>query len=498
MGSPFEFTPSGKSGIPVSSMFPHTAKVVDELAIVRSMTSPLNEHAQANFFMHTGFPTMGYPSAGAWAAYGLGTENRDLPGYVVLQSGSAVPPHGGVSLFSNGFLPGQHQGSILKADQREAIRNIRPRDPQMAQRRRLDFVRQFDQPFLEETAADAQVEAAIRNYETAFRMQSVVPELCDISGETPETHKLYGLDSDDAEKSAYARQCLLARRLIERGVRFIELSCLTKNIGAGGAANPWDQHGALKQGHGAMANQVDQPIAALIEDLRRRDLLKDTLIVWAGEFGRTPFSQGSDGRDHNPYGFSVWLADRVFFIADLRPDRPDARRRFAELVRERLESGARDISDELISSATSDDSVGVFSRVTLEWSGQPEDLDLHCYVFDGESLVEHIFYGRTWSSDCRCGVKIDTDERDGGKETIAFQGTPSVDFVFAVYNFSNESPLNKSNAVVTYSLADGRTMRFSIPKQGEGRWWHVCMSKMWQESVSVVNEITDDEPRRFD
>ena len=308
MGSPFEFTPSGKSGIPVSSMFPHTAKVVDELAIVRSMTSPLNEHAQANFFMHTGFPTMGYPSAGAWAAYGLGTENRDLPGYVVLQSGHAVPPHGGVSLFSNGFLPGQHQGSILKADQREAIRNIRPRDPQAAQRRRLDFVRQFDQPFLEETAADAQVEAAIRNYETAFRMQSVVPELCDISGETQETHKLYGLDSDDAEKSAYARQCLLARRLIERGVRFIELSCLTKGIGAGGAANPWDQHGALKQGHGAMANQVDQPIAALIEDLRRRDMLKDTLIVWAGEFGRTPFSQGSDGRDHNPYGFSVWLA----------------------------------------------------------------------------------------------------------------------------------------------------------------------------------------------
>jgi hypothetical protein len=308
MASPFEFTPAGKSGIPVSSMFPHTAKVVDELAIVRSMTSPLSEHAQANFFMHTGFPTMGYPSAGAWATYGLGSENRDLPGYVVLQSGSAVPPHGGVSLFSNGFLPGQTQGSIMKADQREAIRNIRPRDVQAAQRRRLDFVRQFDQSFLEETAADTQVEAAIRNYETAFRMQSAVPELCDISGETQETHKLYGLDSEDAEKAAYARQCLLARRLIERGVRFIELSCLTKGIGAGGAANPWDQHGALKKGHSAMAYQVDQPIAALIEDLRRRDLLKDTLIVWAGEFGRTPFSQGSDGRDHNPYGFTVWLA----------------------------------------------------------------------------------------------------------------------------------------------------------------------------------------------
>ncbi len=308
MASPFEFTPSGKSGIPVSSMFPHIAKVVDELTIIRSMTSALNEHAQANFFMHSGFPIMGYPSAGAWAAYGLGTENRDLPGYVVLQSGSAVPPHGGVSLFSNGFLPSQHQGSIMKADQQEAIRNIRPGNSKVAQRNRLDFVKQFDQSFLDATSGDAEVEAAIQNYETAFRMQSAVPELCDISGETEQTQKLYGLDSPVPEKAAYARQCLLARRLVERGVRFIELSCLTQNIGAGGAPNPWDQHGALKAGHGAMALQVDQPIAALIADLRARGLLDETLIVWAGEFGRTPFSQGSDGRDHNPYGFSVWLA----------------------------------------------------------------------------------------------------------------------------------------------------------------------------------------------
>jgi hypothetical protein len=308
MASPFEFTPSGKSGIPVSSMFPYVAKVADELAVIRSMTSAVSEHAQANFFMHTGFPIMGYPSAGAWAAYGLGSENRDLPGYVVLQSGGAVAPHGGVSLFSNGFLPGQFQGSILKADQQEAIRNIRPRDPQETQRSRLDFVKRFDESFLDSTAADAQVDAAIRNYETAFRMQSVVPELCDISGETEATHKMYGLDSTVPEKAAYARQCLLARRLVERGVRFIELSCLTQNIGAGGAANPWDQHGALKAGHAAMALQVDQPIGALIQDLRIRGLLNETLIVWAGEFGRTPFSQGSDGRDHNPMGFSVWLA----------------------------------------------------------------------------------------------------------------------------------------------------------------------------------------------
>jgi hypothetical protein len=142
----------------------------------------------------------------------------------------------------------------------------------------------------------------------AWRMQAAVPELCEIRGETDATRTAYGLDSQDRETAAYAHQCLLARRLVERGVRFVELSCLTKNIGAGGAANPWDQHGKLKEGHGAMAHQVDQPLAALIRDLKERGLFDETLIIWAGEFGRTPFSQGSDGRDHNPYGFSIWLA----------------------------------------------------------------------------------------------------------------------------------------------------------------------------------------------
>ncbi len=308
MGSPFAFTPAGESGIPISSMFPKIAEHADELAVVRSMTTPVNEHAQGNFFMHSGFPFMGFPSAGAWAAYGLGTENRDLPGYVVLQSGDAVPPHGGVSLFSNGFLPAEHQGSILQADQPEAIRNIRPREAIALQRRRLDLIRGFDEPFLNSAAGEPQVEAAIKNYETAFRMQASVPELCDISGESASTRALYGLDSGDVEMAAYARQCLLARRLVERGVRFIELSCLTQGIGAGGAPNPWDQHSDLERGHRAMSLQVDQPIAGLIQDLRARGLLDETLIVWAGEFGRTPFSQGSNGRDHNPFGFSVWLA----------------------------------------------------------------------------------------------------------------------------------------------------------------------------------------------
>jgi hypothetical protein len=308
MASPFEFTKCGESGLPVSSMFPEIGKVADELAVVRSMTTNVNEHAQANFAVHSGFPFMGHPSAGAWCSYGLGSENQNLPGYVVLQSGNAIPPHGGVALFSNGFLPGQHQGSILKADKAEAIRNIKSRDLQNLQRGRLDLAKQFDESFLESTGRDAKVEAAIKNYETAFRMQAAVPELCDIAGETAATKQMYGLDSKDNTKAAYGRQCLLARRLVEKGVRFIELSCLTKGIGAGGAANPWDQHGDLARGHGAMGAQVDQPIAALIADLNQRDLLKDTLIVWAGEFGRTPFSQGSNGRDHNPFGFSVWLA----------------------------------------------------------------------------------------------------------------------------------------------------------------------------------------------
>ncbi|MBL8815880.1 MAG: DUF1501 domain-containing protein [Planctomyces sp.] len=308
MGSPFEFTSSGQSGIPVSSIFPHIAGVVDELTVIRSMTSPVNEHAQGNFMMHTGFPFMGHPAAGAWAAYGLGTENQNLPGYVVLQSGNAVPPHGGVSLYSNGFLSARNQGSILQADKPEAIPHIRPQEHSLLQQRRLKFIRQADDAFLASAANDLQIDAAIRNYETAFRMQTAVPELCDLSGESPTTLTNYAVDSPDLEKSAYGRQCLLARRLVERGVRFVELSCLTRGIGAGNGPNPWDQHGDLERGHGAMASQVDQPIAALISDLKERGLLDETLIVWAGEFGRTPFSQGSNGRDHNPWGFSVWMA----------------------------------------------------------------------------------------------------------------------------------------------------------------------------------------------
>ena len=298
----------GQSGLPISDMLPFMGDVADELCVIRSMTAKFSEHAQGNFFMHTGFPFLGYPSAGAWTTYGLGSQSNNLPGYVVLQSGNAGVPHGGFGLFSNGFLPAIHQASIIRADQGEAVRNIKPREAAHLQRRKLDFINSLDKGFASTVDSNPQVEAAIRNYELAWRMQSAVPELCDLTGESELTKKLYGLDDPEPQKAAYARQCLLARRLVERGVRFVELSTLAYNVGGGNGANPWDHHGDLKKGHGKMGNQIGQPIAALIKDLKARGLLEDTLVVWAGEFGRTPFAQGKDGRDHNPYGFTVWMA----------------------------------------------------------------------------------------------------------------------------------------------------------------------------------------------
>ena len=311
MGSPWQSKHYGKSGLEMTNLFPRIADCADDLTIVRSMTSKVSEHAQGNYFFHTGFPFMGHPSAGAWLTYGLGSANQNLPGFVVLQSGGAVVPHGGVGLYSNGYLPGQHQASILKADGTLALANLKPGEADAAQRRRLGFIQEVDQAFAE-TTREPQVEAAIRNYETAYRMQAAVPEVCDLNGETEATQQMYGLNSPDKLTASYARQALLARRLVERGVRFVELSCLSAGIGAGGAANPWDQHGAIAKGHGAMAHQVDQPIAALLKDLKQRGLLESTIVIFSGEFGRTPFSQGSDGRDHNPYGFSLWVAGGGF------------------------------------------------------------------------------------------------------------------------------------------------------------------------------------------
>jgi hypothetical protein len=306
MASPWEFNNYGECGLPVSDLFPHIATCADDLAVVRSMTSIANEHAQGNYFIHTGFSLAGYPSAGAWVNYGLGSENENLPGYVVLASGGS--PLGGVGIYGNGFLPAVHQASLIDPSRPDPLTNITPREPASRQRKRLRFVEQMDRRQLLQSGHDEQIESAIRNYETAFRMQTAVPSLVDLSEESAATQQLYGMNSPVKETAAYGQQCLLARRLVERGVRFVELTCLPRPADPGQIGNPWDQHGGLKVGHAEMAQQVDQPIAGLIRDLKQRGLFDETLIVWAGEFGRTPFAQGTDGRDHNPFGFSVWLA----------------------------------------------------------------------------------------------------------------------------------------------------------------------------------------------
>ena len=299
----------GQCGTEVSELFPHIGGCADDLCVIRSMTAKFSEHAQGNFFMHSGFPFLGYPSAGAWTSYGLGSGSENLPGFVVLRSADSGIPHGGGGLYGSGFLPAVHQASFINADAGEAVANIKPRESGGAQRQRLDFVNSMDRQFAARTApGDVQVESAIANAEMAWRMQAAVPDLCDIRGETEATKKLYGLDDPDPKTAAYARQCLLARRLVERGVRFVELTCLSYNIGGGNGPNPWDQHGDIKNGHGKMGHQVDQPVAGLLKDLKARGLLDETLVIFAGEFGRTPFSQAGNGRDHNPYGFSLWLA----------------------------------------------------------------------------------------------------------------------------------------------------------------------------------------------
>ncbi len=308
MASPWEIAKYGKSGLEMTNMFPKIAARADDLAIIRSMTAKFSEHSQGNFFMHTGFPFLGYPSAGAWVSYGCGTANPNLPSYIVLRSKNASIPVGGVSIFGNAFLPATNQGSIFNISENQAVPHITPTMLKAEQRRSLDIIGKLDRGFADRIAAKDAVMASVANAETAFLMQEAVPELTDISSESEATKTLYGIDSKNENQAEYGRQCLMARRLVERGVRFVELSCCNEGIGDGNGANPWDQHRELQRGHGAMAEQIDGPIAALIGDLKTRGMLEETLIVFTGEFGRTPFSQGSNGRDHNPYGFSLWLA----------------------------------------------------------------------------------------------------------------------------------------------------------------------------------------------
>ena len=300
MKSPWEFKQYGESGIWCSDLFPHISQHVDDLCVIKSMTSKFSEHTFANYFLHTGSGLQGRPSMGAWVGYGLGSHNNNLPGFVVL-NGGLIPP-GGLDNFGSGYLPAAFQGSVFNAGD-NPVANIKPTEGKAGlQESKLELLRKLDMDSLQTVGEVDKLESAIANYETAYRMQSAVPELMDHSGESATIKKMYGMESDFKNTRTFGGQCLTARRLIERGVRFIEITCPSGN------GDRWDQHGKLRDGHTKNCKSVDQPIAALLTDLKGCGLLDETLVIWAGEFGRTPFAQGSDGRDHNPYTYSIWMA----------------------------------------------------------------------------------------------------------------------------------------------------------------------------------------------
>lgn len=304
MQSPWKFRQYGDCGAWVSDLFPHTSLIVDDLCFIRSMVTEGVAHGPSTLFMHTGAINLVRPSIGAWLTYGLGTENENLPGFVTINPSSA---NGGPRNYSNAFLPTVYQGTTIgRAGQpfgQSGIRHLtNDRMTAPEQRRQLDLLRDLNVEQMQRvgSAQDAELEAAIESFELAYRMQTDVPGLLDLRGESRATLDLYGVG--EKETDDFGRQCLLARRLAEAGVRYIQVSY------GDNTANPrWDQHSNIKL-HEVHARAVDKPVAGLMMDLKSRGLLDDTLVWWGGEFGRTPFAQGSDGRDHNINGFSIWLA----------------------------------------------------------------------------------------------------------------------------------------------------------------------------------------------
>lgn len=295
--SPWKFARHGQSGTWVSELFPNVARLVDDLCIIRSMYGSNSRHGGALLELHTGSDTFVRPSMGSWITYGLGTENQDLPGFVTI---CPTLTHGGVNNWSSAFLPAVYQGTPIGnasvPSEQARIPFLASTTPAALRRLELDELNRKNGAHQRTRGADDALEARIASFELAFRMQRTVPELQDISGETAETRALYGLDNDKTKN--FGRQCLMARRFAERGVRFIQVTHSYK----------WDQHDHLRDGHASNALEVDKPIAGLLADLKRRGLLKDTLVLWGGEFGRTPVAQGRDGRDHNPEGYTMWLA----------------------------------------------------------------------------------------------------------------------------------------------------------------------------------------------
>jgi hypothetical protein len=296
--SPWEFKHYGKCGTEVSDLFPEVGRCVDDMCVIRSIHADNSAHGGALLQLHTGSDTFVRPSIGSWVNYGLGTENSNLPGFITI---CPTLGHGGVQNWSSAFLPADFQGTpIGNAGVRAKDANLayiaNPETPHDLQELQLQMLKKVNERHLAPLGPDQQLEGRIGSFELAFRMQSAAPELMSIAGESKETLKLYGVDENPTDN--FGRQCLLARRFAERGVRFIQCTHSYK----------WDQHGELRAGHSKNAKEVDKPIAGLLKDLKARGLLDDTLVWWGGEFGRTPTAQGNDGRDHNPHAFSMWLA----------------------------------------------------------------------------------------------------------------------------------------------------------------------------------------------
>jgi hypothetical protein len=298
LGTKRIFRSHGHSGLPISDFLPHLAGCADDLAVIRSCWADSVNHPQAVYQMNTGTVLMGKPSLGSWVGYGLGTENQDLPAFVVLPDPSGGIK-GGPPAYGAGFLPASHQGTVMRSGSRPILDLEPPAGmTSQAQRRTLDLIAKLNVRHLAARGDDNELNARIQSYELAYRMQAAAPEAVDLARETEETKTLYGLDRK--ETAEFGTRCLLARRLVERGVRFVQLYS--------GDVNGWDAHDDVEANHARMCLRTDKPIAGLLKDLKRRGLLDETLVIWGGEFGRMPMSESGRGRDHNPHGFTVWLA----------------------------------------------------------------------------------------------------------------------------------------------------------------------------------------------
>jgi hypothetical protein len=301
MKSPWAFKKYGQCGMPVSDLLPHIGACADDLALIRSMRSESNNHVPAVYHMLTGSILAGRPGLGSWVTYGLGTENQNLPAFVVMTDPRALVG-GGAGNWSAGFLPSNYQGVPFRSTGLPVL-NLKPPTGLSVekQREQLRFLEKLNEEFLRERPQEQELSARIRSYELAFQMQSAATEAVDLTKETPEMKALYGMDQPDTE--LVGRQCLLARRLIERDVRFVQIYS-----GGGVFDQSWDAHNGMVANHEKRAREIDVPVSGLLKDLKRRGLLEDTLVVFHTEFGRMPFTEGSTGRDHNPKAFSVWLA----------------------------------------------------------------------------------------------------------------------------------------------------------------------------------------------